>query len=345
MDIATVKEYLKSYDGPQCTIMEVCGTHTATISQNGIPDMLSDKIRLISGPGCPVCVTVAAYIDRLLELALTQNTTVVTFGDMIRVRGTKLSLSDASAMGASVKTVYSPFEIIELAKADTGRNFVFAAVGFETTAPVYALIIERLINDNIKNVKLLTAIKTMPEAIRTVFAKNGKITGFLAPGHVSIITGYELFLDLAKKLQVPFVVSGFSGEELLLSVYALTKLKGGQALNMYTSVVTTEGNERAKEKLLKYFKITDAPWRGMGIIKNSGMVLKEEYGEFDAGSQNLISDSMYNSACKCADVISGMLSPCECPLFGGVCTPENPQGACMVSAKGACFHHYVNKRL
>ena len=345
MHMDKIKEYLKGYDGEQCTIMEVCGTHTAAISENGIPNMLSDKIKLISGPGCPVCVTVASYIDKLIELSMLPDTTVVTFGDMIRVSGTEKSLRDVTAMGASVKMIYSPFDIIELAKSNEKHNFIFAAVGFETTTPIYALIVDELIKNKIKNVKLLTALKTMPEAIMAVAKDNDKITGFLAPGHVSVITGYNLFCDMAKKLQIPFVVSGFSGQELLSSIYALTKLKGGQSLNMYTSVVTDEGNIKAQETVSKYFKPCDGAWRGMGIIKNSGMILKDEYKEFDAGSESLTSDSMYNSACSCGDVIAGKINPNNCPLFGKVCTPENPQGACMVSTEGSCFHYYMNKRL
>ena len=343
-DLNEIKEYLRTYDGDTKVIMEVCGTHTASISENGIPEMLSPKIKLISGPGCPVCVTVASYIDRLIELAKQDNTTVVTFGDMLRVKGSEKSLRDATGEGASVKMVYSPFEIIEMAKANPDRQFIFAAVGFETTTPVYALIVEQLIKGDTKNVKLLTALKTMPEAIRTVTKGDTKITGFLAPGHVSTITGHKLFEEMAKELDLTFVTAGFKGEELLLAIYALTKLNGGKSLNMYPSVVTYNGNEAAQQTVNKYFKPCDAAWRGMGIIKNSGMCLREEYAQFDAGSAALVEDKMYNTACGCGDVISGKKNPNECPLFGKLCTPDNPQGACMVSTEGSCFHYYINRR-
>ncbi len=349
-DLNEIKEYLKNYNGEEKVIMEVCGTHTASISENGIPAMLSPKIKLISGPGCPVCVTVASYIDRLVELALTPNTTVVTFGDMMRVKGSEKSLRDAAAEGGSVKMVYSPFEILDMARENPDRQFVFAAVGFETTTPVYALIVERLlngdtkINGDTKNVKLLTALKTMPQAIRAVASGDTKITGFLAPGHVSVITGHRLFEDMAKELNLPFVTAGFGGAELLAAIYALTKLKGGKALNMYPSVVTYDGNTEAQEKVSKYFEPCNAAWRGMGVIKNSGLVLKKEYARFDAGSAELCEDKMYNGACACGDVISGRKPPHDCPLFGTVCTPDTPQGACMVSMEGACFHYYTNNR-
>lgn len=338
-DINEIKGYLKNYDGEPQTIMEVCGTHTASIFENGIPDMLSDKIRLISGPGCPVCVTATAYVDRLVELATEENTTVVSFGDMLRVRGSKMSLSDASAQGASVKMVYSPFEIIDLAKKFPQKSFVFAAVGFETTTPAYALIIERLIAENINNVRLLTAVKTMPQAIRTVYEKN--ITGFIAPGHVAVITGHRVFENLAKEINVPFVTAGFGGEELLAAIYAIIHLKGAKSLNLYPSAVTYDGNETAKKAVDKYFTVCGASWRGLGIIENSGLVLRDEYTGFDAGSAELTEDRAFNTGCICGDVICGRKTPKECPLFSKLCSPDNPQGACMVSMEGTCFNYFV----
>ena len=343
-DLDEIKKYLREYDGDAKVIMEVCGTHTASISENGIPAMLSDKIKLISGPGCPVCVTVASYIDRLIELSLEENTTVVTFGDMLRVKGSEKSLSEAMADGASVKMVYSPFEILDMAEENETILYVFAAVGFETTTPVYALITDELLKRDTKNVKLLTALKTMPEAIRTVANGDTKITGFLAPGHVSTITGHKLFENMAMELNIPFVTAGFKGEELLAAIYALTKLDGGKSLNMYPSVVTYEGNKAAKEMVSKYFVACDAAWRGMGVIKNSGMRLRDEYKRFDAGSAMLTEDKMYNRGCACGEVICGKKNPNECPLYGKVCTPDNPQGACMVSTEGSCFHYYINRR-
>lgn len=343
-DIDEIKKYLKNYDGDTKVIMEVCGTHTASISENGIPDMLSDKIKLISGPGCPVCVTVGAYIDKLIDLSMQDNTTVVTFGDMLRVKGTKKSLRDATGEGASVQMVYSPFEVIDMAKANPDRQFVFAAVGFETTTPVYAVIIEQLVRENIKNVKLLTALKTMPSAIRAVAKGDTKITGFLAPGHVSAITGHKLFEGLSEELDLPFVTAGFGGGELLAAIYALTKLSGAKSMNMYPSVVTHDGNKEAQKMVSEYFVPCDAAWRGMGVIKNSGMRIRDEYARFDAGSEHLTDDIKYNTACACGDVIAGKKSPNDCPLYGRVCTPDNPQGACMVSTEGSCFHYYTNRR-
>lgn len=344
MTVNEIAERLKNYNGEPRVIMEVCGTHTAAISENGIPGILSDRIRLISGPGCPVCVTVAAYIDRLVALAMQPDTCVVTFGDMLRVRGSERSLREAAAEGAEVKMVYSPFDIFDLARKEPDKLFIFAAVGFETTTPVYALMLERIIDEDIGNIKLLTALKTMPEAIRTVAAENSAITGFLAPGHVSVITGSGLFSRLAAELNIPFVTAGFSGGELLAAIYALTRLRGGKSLNMYPAVVTNEGNTQAQKKVQKYFRPASAAWRGLGIIENSGMILRDEFAAYDAGSAELTYDKAADSGCRCGSVIAGRISPTECPLFGKVCTPENAHGACMVSAEGSCYNYYINKR-
>ena len=345
MELKDIITYLGEYDGEPLTFMEVCGTHTASISENGIPSLLSDKIKLISGPGCPVCVTASSYIDRLCELALEPNICVVTFGDLIRVPGSKTSLQEIKGNGGNIKMVYSPFEIIELAKADLNTTFVFAAVGFETTTPIYALLIDKIISEGIKNIKLLTALKTMPKAIEVLCEMGKKIDGFIAPGHVSVITGADIFKPLAKKYQLPFVVSGFKGEELIATIYALTKLKGhATVLNLYKSVVNNKGNTKAIELVNKYFEPCSASWRGIGEIDGSGMALKKEYQFYDAGSLNLVEDTLRNKACRCGEVITGFTSPNECPLYKKICTPQNPQGACMVSSEGSCFHYFINNR-
>lgn len=345
MNITDITEFLSNYDGEELSFMEVCGTHTAAISENGIPSILSNKIKLISGPGCPVCVTVADYIDRLCTLALEDNTCVVTFGDLIRVPGSSSALQETKSKGGQIRMVYSPFEIIDLAEKDTDTTYVFAAVGFETTTPIYAVLLEKIIEEDIKNIRLLTALKTMPAAIDTLCQMGGKIDGFIAPGHVSVITGANEFNPLAEKYSLPFIVSGFKGEELLASIYALVKLKGqGKVLNLYKSAVTDTGNEKAKALVNKYFEPCDAVWRGIGRINNSGMALKKKYAAYDAGSRELIHDNVKNKKCRCGEVITGFSSPCDCPLFAKACTPENPQGACMVSNEGACFHYYINNR-
>lgn len=345
MDLNCVIEYLKNYDGQELCFMEVCGTHTASISENGIPSLLSDKIKLISGPGCPVCVTPSSYIDRLCELALQDNTCVVTFGDLIRVPSSTTSLAQIKSQGGRVEMVYSPFEIIKLAQNEPETTFVFASVGFETTTPIYAVLLEKITQNNIKNIRLLTSLKTMPSVIDELCKNSNRINGFIAPGNVSVITGANAFSSLAEKYCVPFAVSGFKGEEILASIYALTKLNGkGRVINLYKYAVSDDGNEKAKKLVDKYFESGDAYWRGIGEIKNSAMVLRKEYSMYDAGSRNLTEDKQKSSACRCGDVITGKISPNECPLFKKICTPQNPQGACMVSNEGSCFNYFINNR-
>ncbi len=344
MDIKDIVRALKEYDGEEIRIMEVCGTHTAAISENGIPSMLSPKIKLISGPGCPVCVTVTAVIDKLIELSMRVDTIVLTFGDLIRVKGTNKSLADAKADGAHVRMVYSPMETISLAKNDPNHIYVFAAIGFETTTPVYAMLIKEAQEQNIHNLKLLTSLKTMPQVIRWVVRNGGGIDGFIAPGHVAAITGSNVFKELSDELSIPFVVSGFEGAQLLLTIYALISMKGKSGIkNLYKNVVTEDGNVKARELVDKYFTKADSAWRGMGTIHDSGMILRDEFKEYDAGSFGLDEDHM-PPGCSCASVLVGKVKPNECPLFGKNCTPDNAHGACMVSTEGSCYNYFVSGR-
>ena len=343
MNLEEVKCYLKEYDGPQIRIMEVCGSHTAAISKNGIRGMLSPKIKLLSGPGCPVCVTPTAYVDRLVELAMTPNTCVVTFGDMLRVPGSKTSLSEAAGLGAKAVMVYSPMEIIQMAEKEPQTTFVFAAVGFETTTPVYALVLEEVIEKDLSNVKLLTALKTMPGVVDYLCREGAEIDGFLAPGHVAAVTGSDIFKPLAKQYRMPVGVGGFEGEEILYALCGIVKEIGnGVVMNFYPQVVTAEGNVKAKELVEKFFVSADATWRGMGNIPGTGMVLRPEYEAYDAGSRDLSEDNKKNKACCCDKILMGKMSPQECPLFGKVCKPLTPQGACMVSTEGSCHSAFAS---
>lgn len=346
--ITQIKTWLAAYDGPDISIMEVCGSHTAAISKYGISGLLSEKIHLVSGPGCPVCVTPSAYIDRLIALAMEEDTTVVTFGDLLRVPGRAKSLAEAKGEGADVLMVYSPMDVLRLAAEQPDRRFVFAAVGFETTAPVYAMLLERLLADQIENVQLLTALKTMPPVIGWLCENGAPIDGFLAPGHVCAVTGANLFAPLAERFGVPFGVAGFGAEELLAAVYGVARAvvrcrdfgAAPAVKNYYPSVVTAEGNRAAQKMVDAYFMPADALWRGMGVILGSGRVLRPEYARFDAGSAGLLEDVKKNQACRCDQVLMGRSLPGDCPLFGTVCTPMHPQGACMVSEEGSC-HQYL----
>lgn len=342
MNTADLVKALAAYDGRPLTFMEVCGTHTAAISECGIPSLLPPTIRLVSGPGCPVCVTVSAYIDRLIRLATAENTCVVSFGDLLRVKGSRGDLR--STPGARVEMVYTPFKALELAKANPHTTFVFAAVGFETTAPIYALLAEQIVSREINNLKLLTALKTMPAVIRRLCATDNAIDGFIAPGHVATVTGSALFSELAQETGRPFAVAGFTAPSLLAAILALTRSAGKANLyNFYPSAVTEKGNTDALRMVDCYFEPCIAAWRGLGAIPDSGLRLREEFARLDAGSDALTEDHV-PAGCCCGEVIAGRCAPADCPLFGKACTPENPIGACMVSMEGACYHHYINDR-
>ncbi len=342
MDLSVIKKYLREYDASNIHIMEVCGSHTAAIRKLGIPSLLSEHIHLISGPGCPVCVTASSYIDKLLQLARAGKC-IVTFGDLIRVMGSTSSLSIEKGRGARVEVVYSPFDLVKMAKSEPETTFIFAAIGFETTTPIYALLLEQLLAENINNVQLLTALKTMPPVIEHLCALGAPINGFLAPGHVSVVTGSDIFLPIAKKYHLPFGVSGFLGDELLTAIYGIVKAKDkGCVMNFYPSVVCAKGNQKAQEWVQKYFVKTDAAWRGMGIISDSGLKIREAYSMYDAGSADLMEDKKSNQACRCDEVLMGTIAPTQCPLYKKVCNPLNPQGACMVSSEGSCHAYYTN---
>lgn len=337
-DLEDIKQWLRNYDGPAVRIMEVCGSHTGAISRNGIAGMLSKKITLLSGPGCPVCVTPSAYIDKLIELAKRPDTCVVTFGDLIRVTGSRESLALAKGAGANVKMVYSPFDIVSLAQNDPDTTWIFAAVGFETTVPVYAVLMQTLIKEKIKNVKLLTALKTMPEVIDWLMRSGADVQGFIAPGHVSVVTGSNIWIPLARKYSIPFGVAGFDGPELLAAIAGIVQCAGkGVVKNFYSRVVTPQGNTKAQALVDNYFEKADVMWRGMGKVKGSGLMLRPQFSAFDAGSHGLDEDHKKNKACHCDEVLTGKITPRQCPLFGKACTPVNPQGACMVSTEGACL--------
>lgn len=343
-----ITDELKAYDGDEIKIMEVCGTHTSSIFKNGIRSLISPKIKLISGPGCPVCVTPSVYVDKLVEYALQENHCVLTFGDMMKVKGNQLSLTEASAMGGKVKVLYSPLDAIKVAMEHIDTQYVFAAVGFETTTPIYGLLLDEIIKNDIHNLKLITSLKTIAPAISFVCENEEKIDAFLAPGHVSVIVGSDLFQELANKYKKPFVVAGFEGEHILAALYEiLLQLKNKKAImrNMYTSVVTEEGNKAALSITNQYFEAKDDFWRGIGVIEKSALQLKPEYSEYDAGSTFEEFQESVPKGCKCTDVILGRINPTECPLFSKVCTPLNAVGPCMVSSEGVCGIWFKNRGL
>ena len=344
MDIQNVIDYLKAYDGPPIKLMEVCGTHTSSIFKNGIRSLISPKITLISGPGCPVCVTPTAYIDQCIRYAMKENHVLLTFGDMMKVPGTEGSLSDMKGKGAKVELMYSPFEAVEKAERHPDITWVVAAVGFETTAPSYALMMQQAVEKGIRNIRLVTALKTVIPALRWICENQMDIDGFICPGHVSVIIGSKPYEALAREYKKPFVIAGFEAEHILAVIYDLVRQiekKEAKVKNLYTNAVHTAGNQKALDVLETYFEPGPAMWRGLGMIENSGLYLKDS--SYDGGSRGLVQDMKLTEGCRCGDVIVGRINPDQCPMFKTQCSPMNPFGPCMVSAEGACGIWYRNK--
>jgi hydrogenase expression/formation protein HypD len=345
MDIARAAAFLKNYDGPRLSIMEVCGTHTAAIFRTGVRSLLSPKIRLVSGPGCPVCVTPAAYIDRCVALSKSERCVVMSFGDMLKVTGTRGSLADARGEGGRVEMMYAPFEALARAKRDPDTIHALAAVGFETTMPAYALVLEEAASQGVENIRLVTALKSVVPALEWI-SENGGADGFICPGHVSVITGAGVYARLAARYGKPFVVAGFEGEHIVAAIYAIVRsISAGRAVarNLYPSAVSEEGNGKARALMEQYFEPCAAFWRGLGPIPDSGFRLRKAYARFDGGGPDLGGDDALPAGCRCGDVITGRIDPGECPAFGDACRPENPLGPCMISSEGACGIWYRNR--
>ncbi len=341
-DIKRMREYLQSCGGRPVRIMEVCGTHTAAAAKAGLRSLLPANIKLISGPGCPVCLAASAYIDALCALAA-DGCMIASFGDLLRVRGKNGSLLDMKARGARVEMVYSPLDALKLAQAHPESTVVMAAVGFETTAPAYALALETAVTEGLPNFKLLTALKRLIPAMEALCADEG-VDAFITPGHVAAVIGSDVFIPLAQRFQKPMVVAGFDAEDMLAAICLLhSKLGTGYTANLYGEVVRPQGNAKALAILDKYFEPGEAYWRGLSVIPDSGFYLKKEYAAFDAGSRGLLDSAADSGGCRCGEVLTGRIDPAECPLFGNECTPANAFGPCMVSAEGACGIRYTGE--
>jgi hydrogenase expression/formation protein HypD len=341
MDNQKALEIIKNYGGRPVRIMEVCGTHTHAIFQYGIRQILPAPVRLISGPGCPVCVTEPGYIDEAVELALDKGAVIATFGDLVRVPGSSMSLQKARAEGAEVKVVYSPLDALAYAKEHPEKQVVFLSVGFETTAPAACLAVKKAKDEGVGNFYLLVANKTMDQAYR---ALSDSADAFLYPGHVSAITGMEIYRELVKE-GISGAVCGFTPAEILTALAViLTKLERGEpfAENCYPRVVTEEGSRQGRALMRETMEPCDAVWRGIGMIPGSGLRLNEAYRRHDARAVFGITQKTgrQNPACRCGDILMGRITPKECPLFGKTCTPEEPVGACMVSSEGTCSAYY-----
>ena len=336
----TAAELLAAYEGRPLRIMEVCGTHTHEIFRLGIRKLLPKNVELISGPGCPVCVTPVGFIDEAVWLC-EHGITVTTFGDLVRVPGTKKSLAGARAEGGRVQVVYSPLDAVEYAKAHPEEQTVFLSVGFETTVPASCLAAETAKKEALENFSLLTANKTMPNAYR---ALKGSADVFLYPGHVHAIIGTGLCEEMVTE-GVSGVLAGFTAKELMTALAAaLVKANEGKPffVNAYPRVVKPEGTPAAVSLIEKTMEPCDSEWRGLGVIPGSGLSLRGEYAFLDARKKFNMPEikGRPNPACRCGEVLQGHCKPSDCPVFGKVCTPLHPVGACMVSGEGACSAYY-----
>ena len=337
--------------GPPLTFMEVCGTHTMAVARAGLRSVLPDDLRLVSGPGCPVCVTPIGYVDHALALAARPGVTIVTFGDLIRVPGsardgTASSLADARARGADVRVVYSPLAALDQARSEPDREVVFLAVGFETTAPAVAAVARRTSEEGLENLSLLCAHKTIPGPMAALVTSGDLgLDGFLCPGHVSVVIGPEAYEPLPVDHGVACAITGFEPEEIVLGLRSLVAQVDGEAPrvdNCYPGAVRPGGNPVALALLDEVFEPSDSDWRGLGTLPDSGLVLRDAYATLDAARRFDVDlpAPVEPRGCRCGDVLRGVLDPVDCPLFGRACTPEAPQGACMVSSEGSCAARY-----
>lgn len=341
--IKNIVDDLKRCNDP-IKIMEVCGSHTMAIGHWGIRKLLPENISLISGPGCPVCVTPSSLIDELIKL---ENVTIATFGDVLRVPGKNETLEHARARGLDVRIVYSPLEALELSKQN---ETIFVGIGFETTIPGIAQTILMAKQQNLRNFSVLPAFKLVPPALEVLLSSEDiKLDGVLLPGHVSVIIGAESYLSLPEKYKIGGVVAGFEPLDILSAVKIIiqqAKTNSPAIVNEYNRVVNLVGNKHAQKVINSVLRVEDALWRGIGWIPKSGLGISDEFSDFDASKKYQIElkDEESNTGCKCADVLKGKIIPPECPLFEKVCDPANPIGPCMVSSEGSCAAYYRYER-
>lgn len=331
------------------TFMEVCGTHTMAIARFGIKQLLPSSLKLLSGPGCPVCVTPNGYIDHAIAVSRLRNVIIATFGDMVRVPGSTSSLEKEKGTGGNIQIVYSPLDALDIALHNPGKQVVFLSIGFETTVPTIAATIKLAKKKNIRNASFLTANKVVPPALKALLKSDLNLHGFLLPGHVSTIIGEKAYHEIVDGYKMPCSIAGFEPTDILQSILNLciqNNKSESRLDNSYSRAVTDEGNAKAQSIIYEVFKKTDAEWRGIGIIPGSGLELTNEYENFNAALRfNVrVEKVKENRGCICGGILQGLKNPNDCSLFGTKCTPENPVGACMVSSEGTCAAWYKYER-
>lgn len=352
-DPELVEDYLKQIHQVTTkpwTLMEICGGQTHSLVKNGILDMLPEKITMVHGPGCPVCVTPISIIDEAIYLAKQPNIILCSFGDMLRVPGSKENLLEVKAMGADVRILYSPLEAVQLAKENPDKEVVFFAVGFETTAPANALSIVQAAQTNVKNYSILASHVLVPPAMEAILGDpDNLIDGFLAAGHVCTIMGMDEYYPIAEKYKCPIVITGFEPVDLLQGILmTVQQLEKGEykVENQYTRYVQREGNKLAKATLEKVFEVSDRTWRGIGKIPMSGYEVNEKYKSYNSRIKFKLNlpAAEENKECISGEIMKGLKKPLQCPNFGKACRPEHPLGAPMVSSEGACaaYYHYAS---
>jgi hydrogenase expression/formation protein HypD len=325
------------------TFMEVCGTHTMAIARYGLRQLLPPGIRLVSGPGCPVCVTAMRDLDTVVAMARLPEVTLCTFGDLVRVPASRTTLATERAAGADVRVVYSALDAVQIAADEPGRQVVFAGIGFETTAPTVAAALLTASQKGIDNFSVLSMHKTMPAPLRALLdAGQTQISGFILPGHVSVITGSDIYRFLADEYGVGGVVAGFEPHDVLEALLSLVGQQRPEITIEYARAVRPEGNRVAQQIIEQVFEPCAADWRGLGVIPGSGLRLAPAYESFDALARFAVDpgEPREPAGCRCGEVLRGLVDPPDCALFGRRCTPEDPIGACMVSSEGSCAAYY-----
>ncbi|MDP4083553.1 MAG: hydrogenase formation protein HypD [Bacillota bacterium] len=346
--IEKAKEFEEKF-GRKPAFMEVCGSHTMSLARTGVKPCLVDHVNLISGPGCPVCVTDQKSIDAMIALAEGENRIICTFGDMMRVPGSTKTLLDSKIAGKDIRVLYAPVEAVRVAEENPDKEVIFLGIGFETTIPILTLMIGEAEKRGIKNFSIWMTTKLVEPVLRYLLdAGEVNLDGFLLPGHVSIVLGEDSYKYLVDEYHISGVITGFQTAELLSGIYKLIDLalkKEAAIVNNHPSVVSKTGNLVIHGWLDKYLTECDEAWRGIGIIPNSGLDLKPEYDQYNAKKRFTVEiGEPRKTKCRCGEVIRGLIKPNECSLFGKACHPMNPIGPCMVSAEGSCAAHYQYMR-
>lgn len=347
--VIKLAEEIRSLSKKPVALMEVCGGHTMSVQRFGLPSLLPPTIRLLSGPGCPVCVSDRKYIDQAIAYSRLKDVILTTYGDLIRVPGSTSTLDREKAAGADIRIVYSVMDSLEIARNNPGKKVIFLGIGFETTAPASATAVLGAFQQNIRNFFLFSSHKIMPPAMAALIDEGVKIDGYIAPGHVSTITGTSIYRDIAEKYHLGCVISGFEPVDLMEAILMLVKQieTGRQQVEIqYRRAVRPEGNAKAREILEEVFELRDDWWRGLGVLPASGYGIRAKYAAFDAEKAIPVEvePTRQDKGCICGEILKGIRTPKECKLFGKGCTPQNPVGPCMVSNEGACHAYFRYNR-